>query len=73
MDHCLPADDNDSYFCDTADIAVACRPFRPQRFPYHRAAETLDQAILRIARGYQILNKLYNPKNGSNTKYARDI
>ena len=73
MDHRLPADNNDSYFCDTADIAVACRPFSRQWFPHRYAVETLDQAILRIARGYQRLNKLYNPKNGSNIKYARDL
>ena len=72
MNHRLPADDNDSFFCDTADIARVYRPYRQQWVPRHRVAETLDQAILRIARGYQILNRLYNPENGSNIKYARD-
>jgi hypothetical protein len=73
MDHRLPADDNDSFLCDTADIAGFYRPYRQRWFPHRHVAETLDQAILRIARGYQMLNKLYNPKNGSNTKYARDL
>lgn len=38
-----------------------------------RYIRNLDDEILRIARGYQQLNRLYNPVNGSNIQYARDI
>jgi len=38
-----------------------------------RQSTNLDKEIYRIARGYQLLNQLYNPINGSNIQYARDI
>ena len=38
-----------------------------------RYTTSLDEAIYRIARGYQRLNRLYNPIDGSNIQYARDI
>ena len=38
-----------------------------------RYITSLDDEIYRIARGYQRLNQLYNPINGSRIQYARDI
>ena len=54
---------------ETADTDVLNVIARLKR----RHIRSLDEEVYRIARGYQRLNRLYNPINGSNIQYARDI
>jgi len=63
----------DGWLHDTPGLSKNYHPVGYIGSPCPVRTETLEQAIYRIARAYQILNRLYNPENGSNIKYARDI